>query len=33
MTLSELAEDLTALGEKPFRAKQMYQWMHEKLAG
>lgn len=32
MTLSRLTEELTALGEKPFRAKQMYQWMHVKLA-
>lgn len=32
MTLSRLTEEMTALGEKPFRAKQMYQWMHEKLA-
>ncbi|MCM1190888.1 MAG: 23S rRNA (adenine(2503)-C(2))-methyltransferase RlmN [Butyrivibrio sp.] len=33
MTLPLLTEELAALGEKPFRAKQMYQWMHEKLAG
>ncbi len=32
MTLSELTEEFTALGEKAFRARQMYQWMHEKLA-
>ncbi len=32
MTLPQLTEELTALGEKPFRAKQMYQWMHQKLA-
>lgn len=32
MTLPQLTEELTALGEKPFRAKQMYQWMHVKLA-
>ena len=29
----ELQEYVTALGEKAFRAKQLYQWMHEKLAG
>lgn len=28
----ELTEALAALGEKPFRAKQLYQWMHEKMA-
>ncbi len=32
LTLAELTEALAALGEKPFRAKQLYQWMHEKLA-
>lgn len=32
LTLSELIEELNSLGEKPFRAKQLYQWMHEKLA-
>lgn len=32
MTLEELTEELAASGEKPFRAKQMYQWMHVKLA-
>lgn len=32
MTLEELREDLAARGEKPFRAKQMYEWMHVKLA-
>ena len=32
MTLSELQEDLAARGEKAFRAKQMYEWMHVKLA-
>lgn len=32
LTLPQLTEELTALGEKPFRAKQMYQWIHEKLA-
>ena len=32
MILSELQEDLAARGEKAFRAKQMYEWMHVKLA-
>ncbi len=32
MTLPQLTEELAALGEKPFRAKQMYQWIHVKLA-
>ena len=32
MNLEELTEELASLGEKPFRAKQMYQWMHVKLA-
>jgi len=32
MTLTELQKDLEARGEKPFRAKQMYEWMHVKLA-
>ena len=32
LTLEELIDAVTALGEKPFRAKQLYQWMHEKLA-
>ena len=31
MTLPELTEYLKDLGEKPFRAKQLYQWMHVKL--
>ena len=33
LTLPELQETLTSMGEKAFRAKQLYQWMHEKLAG
>ncbi len=33
MTLEELTGFVTELGEKPFRAKQLYQWMHEKQAG
>lgn len=32
MTLTELQEDLESRGEKAFRAKQMYEWMHVKLA-
>jgi len=32
MELSELTEFVSELGEKPFRARQLYQWMHEKLA-
>lgn len=31
MTLSELKEDLTGMGEKSFRAGQLYEWMHVKL--
>ncbi len=33
LTLEELKEVLGRLGEKPFRAAQLYQWMHVKLAG
>jgi len=32
-TLEELKSALKDMGEKPFRAGQIYQWMHEKLAG
>ncbi len=32
MTLDELKEDMVAIGEKEFRAKQLYEWMHQKLA-
>ncbi len=32
MTLEELKADMAALGEKPFRGKQIYEWMHVKLA-
>ena len=32
MTLPELSDELLAMGEKAFRAKQLYQWMHQKLA-
>ncbi len=31
-TLEELKTEMEKLGEKPFRAKQLYQWMHQKLA-
>ena len=30
-TLGELKEELEAMGEKSYRAKQMYEWMHQKL--
>lgn len=33
LTLEEVKELLKGMGEKPFRAAQLYQWMHEKLAG
>ena len=32
LTLEELTQELAAMGEKPFRARQMYEWMHVKLA-
>ncbi|MCM1539073.1 MAG: 23S rRNA (adenine(2503)-C(2))-methyltransferase RlmN [bacterium] len=32
MTLSELEQELAALGEPRFRAKQIYEWMHGKQA-
>ena len=28
MELSELTDFVEALGEKPFRARQLYRWMH-----
>ncbi|MBR9936047.1 23S rRNA (adenine(2503)-C(2))-methyltransferase RlmN [Oscillospiraceae bacterium Marseille-Q3528] len=31
MTLEELKEAMRALGEKPFRAKQIYEWLHVRL--
>ena len=31
LTLSQLKEEMTALGEKPFRAGQIYKWLHVKL--
>ncbi len=33
LNLEELQKLTAEMGEKPFRAKQLYQWMHEKLAG
>lgn len=32
LTLEQLTGELTRMGEKPFRATQLYQWMHVKLA-
>ena len=32
MTLPEVRLVVEAMGEKPFRAKQLYEWMHVKLA-
>lgn len=29
MNLEELKSYMESIGEKPFRAKQLYQWMHE----
>lgn len=31
LTLPQLQEELASLGEMPFRARQLYQWMHQKL--
>lgn len=31
MTLEELTESIRQMGDKPFRAKQIYQWLHQKL--
>ena len=33
LPLARLTEELEVMGEKKFRAKQMYQWMHVRLAG
>lgn len=33
LTLEELKEEMKALGEKEFRAIQLYEWMHRKMAG
>lgn len=32
LTLDQLKEEMEAMGEKSFRAKQMYEWMHKKQA-
>ena len=32
MNLDELKEVCTQMGEKPFHAKQLYGWIHQKLA-
>ncbi len=32
LTLEQVKKEVEALGEKPFRAKQLYEWMHKKLA-
>ena len=32
MSLEELSEEMKRLGEKPFKAKQLYEWMHKKHA-
>ncbi|MDO4295363.1 MAG: 23S rRNA (adenine(2503)-C(2))-methyltransferase RlmN [bacterium] len=32
LSLGELQQQMEQIGEKAFRAKQIYQWMHEKLA-
>lgn len=32
LTLAELKAEIAALGEKPFRAVQLYEWMHKKQA-
>ena len=32
LTLTELERETERLGEKKFRAKQIYSWLHEKLA-
>lgn len=32
MTLSELTQKLTDMGEKPYRAKQLYSWLHARRA-
>ena len=31
LNYQELQDELVAIGEKAFRGKQMYQWLHEKL--
>lgn len=33
MNYNELAEEIHALGEQPFRSRQIYEWLHVKLVG
>lgn len=33
LNLDNLTSYMVSIGEKPFRAKQLYEWMHKKLAG
>ena len=33
MTMEELTEDFLSMGEKKFRAGQVYEWLHQKLIG
>ena len=33
LTLAELTEEMKSLGEPAFRARQIYEWMHKKMAG
>ena len=32
LSLEQLKEEFATMGEKAFRAKQTYEWMHQKLA-
>ena len=32
LSLEQLKEEFLRMGEKAFRAKQTYEWMHQKLA-
>ena len=31
LTLSELTQEMESIGEKKFRAAQIYSWLHERL--
>ena len=31
LSYQEMLDEMTAMGEKAFRGKQIYQWLHEKL--
>ena len=33
LNYNELAEEIHALGEQPFRSRQIYEWLHVKLVG